>query len=136
MLQSSKPGIKVTAAELAAANDCARLQAPGRIIPNKSAPDVLTIADGVIVSLSDKYWQVIQQYLDHVITVSEEQIASAMRVVWERMKLVIEPPAAVPVAVVLYKGEEIKRMYPDVHNIGIVLCGGNVDLNRLPWMEN
>ena len=135
-MQSSKPGIKVTAAEPAAANDCALSQASGRIIPNKSAPDVLTIADGVIVSLSDKYWQVIQQYLDHVITVSEEQIASAIWVVWERMKLVIEPSAAVPVAVVLYKGEEIRRKYPDLHNIGIVLYGGNVDLNRLPWMEN
>ena len=74
--------------------------------------------------------------LDHVITVSEEEIANAMRVVWERMKLVIEPSAAVPVAVVLYKGEEIKRRYPDLNNIGIVLCGGNVDLNNLPWMQN
>ena len=63
-------------------------------------------------------------------TVSEEQIASAMRVVWERMKLVIEPSAAVPVAVVLYKGEEVKRKYPDLNNIGIVLCRGNVDLNK------
>ena len=57
-------------------------------------------------------WLVIQQYLDHVITVSEEEIANAMRVVWERMKLVIEPSAAVPVAVVLYKGEEVKRKFP------------------------
>ena len=62
-------------------------------------------------------------------TVSEEQIASAMRVVRERMKLVIEPSAAVPV-VVLYKGEEVKRKYPDLNNIGIVLCRGNVDLNK------
>ena len=124
------------AAEPAAADDCARSLAAGRIIPNKSPLDVLTIADGVRVSLGDKCWQVIQQYLDHVITVSEEQIASVMRVVWERMKLVIEPSAAVPVAVVLYKGEEIKRKYPDLHNIGIVLCGGNVDLNRLPWIQN
>lgn len=123
------------AAEPAAADDCAQSMATGRLIPNKSPPDMLTIADGVRVSLGDKCWQVIQQYLDHVITVSEDQIASAMRMVWERMKLVIEPSAAVPVAVVLYKGEEVKKRYPHVNNIGIVLCGGNVDLNKLPWKE-
>ena len=122
------------AAEPAAADDCAQSLAAGRIIPNKSPPDVLTIVDGVRVTLGDKCWLVIQQYVDHVITVSEEQIASAMRVVWERMKLVIEPLAAVPVAVVLYKGEEVKKKYPNLKNIGIVLCGGNVDLNKLPWM--
>ena len=135
MLQSSKPGIKVIAAEPAAADDCTRSLAAGRLVPNKS-PDVLTIADGVRVSLGDKCWLVIQQYLDHVITVSEEEIANAMRVVWERMKLVIKPSAAVPVAVVLYKGEEVRRKFPHLNNIGIVLCGGNVDLTKLPWKQN
>ena len=124
------------AAEPIAADDCARSLAAGKLIPNKSPPDVLTIADGVRVSLGDKCWRVIQQYLDHVITVSEEQIASAMRVIWERMKLVIEPSAAVPVAAMLYKGDEVKRKYPNVNNIGIVLCGGNVDLNKLPWKQD
>ena len=121
-------------AEPAVVDDCTHSLAASKIIPNKSPPDVLTIADGVRVTLGGKCWLVIQQYLDHVITVNEEQIASAMRVIWERMKLVIEPSAAVPVAVVLYKGEEVKRKYPDLNNIWIILCGGNVDLNKLPWM--
>ena len=71
--------------------------------------------------------------MDHV---SEEEIANAMRVVWERMKLVIEPSAAVPVAIVLYKSEEVRRKFPHLNNIGIVLCGGNVDLTKLPWKQN
>ena len=121
------------AAEPELADDCARSLAAGRLIPNRSSSDKLTIADGVRVNLGDKCWQVLQQYLDHVITVSEEQIVSAMRMVWERMKLVIEPSAAVPVAALLYKGDEVKRKYPQVNNIGVVLCGGNVDLEKLPW---
>ena len=70
--------------------------------------------------------------MDHV---SEEEIANAMRVVWERMKLVIKPSAAVPVAIVLYKSEEVRRKFPHLNNIGIVLCGGNVDLTKLPWKQ-
>jgi len=124
----------VIAAEPQLADDCARSLAAGKLIPNNiSSPDKLTIADGVRVTLGDKCWQVVQHYLDHVITVSEEQIVSAMKIVWERMKLVIEPSAAVPVAALLYKGDEVKKKYPQVNNIGVVLCGGNVDLEKLPW---
>ena len=121
------------AAEPELADDCAQSLAAGKLIPNKPSRENLTIADGVRVSLGDKCWMVIQKYLDHVITVSEEQIVSAMRMVWERMKLVVEPSAAVAVAAVLYKGDEVKKKYPHVKNIGVVLCGGNVDMEKLPW---
>ena len=68
--------------------------------------------------------------VDQVITVSEEEIASAMRTVYERMKLVIEPSAGVSVAVLLC--EEFKKL-EGIQNVGVVLCGGNVDVTKLPF---
>ena len=77
-------------------------------------------------------WPIIRDNVTDVITVTEEEIISAMRVVWERMKLLIEPSAAVGVAVVL--SERFKGL-PGLHNVGVVLCGGNVDLDNLPWKK-
>ena len=67
---------------------------------------------------------------DGIFTVSEEQIVAAMRLVWERMKLIVEPSAAVGVAVVL--GDEFRAL-PGLPNVGVVLCGGNVALDKLYW---
>ena len=93
-----------------------------------------TIADGLKTSTGDITWPIIQQNIEDVITVTEEEIISAMRLVWERMKLLIEPSAAVGVAAVLT--ERFKKLPTDsVQNVGIILCGGNVDLDKLPWSK-
>jgi threonine dehydratase len=74
---------------------------------------------------------VVRDLVDEVITVTEDEIVAAMRLVWERMKLVIEPSSAVGVAVAVQEGFRARDPVPT----GIVLCGGNVDLDALPWMR-
>jgi threonine dehydratase len=84
----------------------------------------------LLTSLGDLTWPVIRDLVERVITVSEEEIVEAMRLVWERAKLLIEPSAAVPVAAVFHP--EFQAL-TDLHHVGIVLSGGNVDLDNLPW---
>ena len=71
---------------------------------------------------------IVQERCEGIVTVEEESIVAAMRLVWERMKILIEPSAAVPVAAILEKRSEIPG-----RRIGVILSGGNVDLDRLPW---
>lgn len=128
-----KPSIKVIGAEPANADDCARSKAAGERIPLDKIPN--TIADGLKTSLGTLTWPIIEHKVDKIITVPEDQIISGMRHVWERMKLVIEPSAGVPVAVAL--GDEFKK-FADENNlkrIGVILCGGNQDIDKLPWMS-
>ena len=79
-------------------------------------------------------WPILKSHLEGVVTVSEEEMVTAMRLVWERMKLVIEPGAACSVAAVL--SNQFKALVgPEVKRVGVVLCGGNVDLDHLPWIK-
>lgn len=119
--------IKIIAAEPAGADDAARSLATGELVP-QSAPK--TIADGLLTGMGDLTWPIVRDHVERVITVSDEEIIAAMRLVWERMKLVIEPSAAVGVAVAL--SDDFRSM-PGMQRIGVVLCGGNVDLDHLPW---
>jgi len=119
------PGTKIIAAEPEGADDAFRSLKAGKIIPMK---DPLTIADGLRSSLGDRTFPIIQRYVHEIITVSEEAIIHAMRQVWERMKIIIEPSAAVPVAAVLQRNASIAG-----RRVGIILSGGNVDLEKLPW---
>lgn len=121
------PGTAVIAAEPEQADDAFRSLQAGRIVPQEH-PD--TIADGLRTSLGDKTFPIIQRHVRGIVTVSEEVIVEAMRLVWERMKLVIEPSAAVPLGALLSKRSEIQGRC-----IGIILSGGNVDLARLPWVR-
>jgi threonine dehydratase len=114
---------RVVAAEPEAADDAYRSMKEGRIVPSL---DPKTIADGLRTSLGEIAFAVARERVKEIVTVSEEAIASAMRVVWERMKIIIEPSSAVPVAAVLAHKVEGAR-------IGIIVSGGNVDLARLPW---
>ncbi|OWK46542.1 pyridoxal-phosphate dependent enzyme [Fimbriiglobus ruber] len=122
-----KPGIRVIGAEPLGADDAARSKANGSWVP-QTAPN--SIADGLLTSLGQLTWPIIRDQVDRVMTVDEEQIRRAMRLVWERMKLVIEPSAAVGVAVVL--SDEFRSL-KDVNKVGVVLCGGNVTLDKLYW---
>jgi threonine dehydratase len=121
------PATRVFAAEPLGADDAARSLAAGRLIP-QTGPE--TIADGLLTSLGEVTWAILRRGLDRVLTVSEEEIVAAMRLVWERMKLVIEPSAAVAVAAVL--GDEFRAL-DGLRRVGVILSGGNVDLDRLPW---
>jgi threonine dehydratase len=121
------PKMRVFAAEPLGADDAARSKTAGKLIP-QTGPK--TVADGLLTSLGDLTWPVVRDLVERVVTVSEEQIIEAMRLVWERAKLLIEPSAAVAVAAVL--SPEFQAL-TDIHHVGIVLSGGNVDLERLPW---
>ncbi|HJT78856.1 MAG TPA: pyridoxal-phosphate dependent enzyme, partial [Gemmataceae bacterium] len=109
------------------ADDAARSKAEGRLLP-QTGPR--TVADGLLTSLGDLTWPVLRDLVDRVITVTDAEIVGAMRLIWERAKLVIEPSAAVPVAAVL--GDAFRRV-EGTRRVGIILSGGNVDLERLPW---
>jgi threonine dehydratase/serine racemase len=121
------PGLRVFAAEPAGADDAARSKAAGRCIP-QTAPR--TMADGLLTSLGALTWPFVRDVVERVITVSEPEIASAMRLVFERAKLVIEPSAAVAVAAVLQPGFAGDA---SPQRVGVILSGGNADLDRLPW---
>jgi threonine dehydratase/serine racemase len=121
------PRIRVFGAEPLGADDAARSKAAGEWRP-QTAPN--SIADGLLTSLGRLTWPIIRDQVEAVHTVTEGEIVAAMRLVWERMKLVIEPSAAVGVAVVLGGGF---RQLDGIDKVGVVLCGGNVSLDKLPW---
>jgi threonine dehydratase len=89
-----------------------------------------TIADGLLTSLGELTWPVVRDLVDDVICTAEEEIIAAMRLSWERAKLLIEPSSAVAVAAVLTDGF---RARSGLRRVGIVLSGGNVNLDKLPW---
>jgi threonine dehydratase/serine racemase len=122
------PALRIFAAEPQGADDAARSKAAGVLIP-QTAPR--TIADGLLTSLGERTWPIIRDQVERVITVEEEEIVKAMRLVWERAKLVIEPSAAVAVAAAVL-AEEFRRL-EGVQRVGIVLSGGNANLDQLPW---
>ena len=119
------PRTRVIAVEPAGADDAYRSLQSGAIQPSINPQ---TIADGLRTSLGELTFAVVQQHVEQIVTVSEAAIIHAMRQVWERMKIVIEPSAAVPVAAVLDKRIEVGGL-----RVGIVLSGGNVDLASLPF---
>jgi threonine dehydratase len=125
--KSLRPGIRVIAAEPAAADDAARSFAAGSIQP--VAPTT-TIADGLRTSLGERNFPLIQRYVDGVATVSEEAIVTAMRRTWEVLKIIIEPSCAVPYAVVMSEKIPVAGL-----RVGLILTGGNVDLDALPWLK-
>lgn len=120
------PGTRVIAAEPAQADDAARSFRARTFIPSVH-PD--TIADGLRTSLGSLTFPIILQHVDDIITCSEDSITKAMRLVWERMKILIEPSSAVPLAALLEGKTEVRGL-----RVGIILSGGNVDLNALPWI--
>ena len=122
-----RPGIRIFGGEPQGADDAARSKRAARIIP-LTHPD--TIADGLVTSLGELTWPVLRDRVEAIMTVSEAEIIAAMRLAWERGKLLIEPSAAVALGAVL---QEPFRMLRGIERVGVVLSGGNVDLDRLPW---
>jgi threonine dehydratase len=125
-VKSVSPATDVYATEPAGADDAYRSLRAGRIIPQT---DPRTVADGLRTSLAPRTFAVIRELVTDIVTVGEEEIIQAMRQVLERMKIVIEPSAAVPVAAVL-----AGRLPVAGKRVGIILSGGNVDWDHLPWL--
>jgi threonine dehydratase len=119
---------KVIGGEPLEADDAYRSLKSGRIESNTSAN---TIADGLRTHLGDKNFPIIQQLVDHITRVTEEEIIDSMRLIWERMKIVVEPSGAVALAALL-KEKEIFRN----KKVGVIISGGNVDLNNLPFNQS
>lgn len=119
------PHVQVIAAEPAGADDAFRSFQSHTLQPSV-APK--TIADGLLTSLGEITFSIIMNEVDQIVTVSEEKIVEAMRMVWERMKIIIEPSSAVPLAAILENKLDVKGK-----RIGIILSGGNVDLGKLPF---
>ena len=123
--KSIKPNLRVVGVEPAGADDAYRSFNAGHIIPSVNPH---TIADGLRSSLGDLSFAEIRRYVDEIVTVSEEAIVRAMRTIWEVLKIIVEPSAAVPYAALL----ENKLNVAGQH-VGIILSGGNLDLDQLPW---
>ncbi len=121
------PKTHVIAAEPERADDAFRSFHAGKIIPADN-PD--TIADGLRTSLGDLTFPIIKRHVKDILTVSEEGIVAAMRTIWERMKIIVEPSAAVPLGVLLTRRPEFSGK-----RIGVIVSGGNVDLSNLPWTD-
>src|SRR5438067_5010099 len=123
--KSMRPRIKVIAVEPANADDAAQsFRAGRRIVTEKK----FTIADGLRTNVGERTFPIIQRYVDDIVTVSEQAIGSAMRTIWETMKTIIEPSAAVPYAAILENKIDVNGK-----RAGMILTGGNVDLDALPW---
>jgi len=119
------PGTKVIAAEPEKADDAHRSFTSGKLQPSV---DPQTVCDGLLTSLGNNTFSVMMKHVSAVLTVSEDNIIAAMRLIWERLKIVVEPSAAVTLAAVM--------QYPDRfqdQTVALILTGGNVDLADLPW---
>ena len=121
-----KPGIRVIGAEPAGADDAYRSFQSGQRIPITQAN---TIADGLRSSTSDRTFVEIRSHVADVVTVSEQSIVAAMRAIWEVLKIVVEPSGAVPYAAIVENKIDLRSK-----RVGIILTGGNLDLDKLPWM--
>jgi threonine dehydratase len=125
-LATLAPEVKVIAAEPEQADDAYRSFKAGHIIAD-DAPE--TIADGLKVPLKDLTWHFVKNHVTDILTVSEQEIVDAMKITWKYLRVVMEPSCAPPLAAILKN--------PDVFRgkrVGVVITGGNVDLDRLPWL--
>lgn len=122
--KAARPAVRVIAAEPFGADDCWQSVQAGRRVRLER---VETLADGLRASIGERNWALISQLVDEVVRVEEQEIVAAMRLVWERLKIVIEPSAAVPLAALM-----AGRVQVSGRRVGIVLSGGNLDLDALP----
>ncbi len=122
------PEIKIFAAEPKNADDAYRSFKAGYIIAD-DAP--VTVADGLKVPLKDLTWHFVSKYVEDILIATEQEIIDAMKLIWQRMKIVIEPSSAVPLATILKN----KNIFSG-KRVGVIITGGNVDLDKLPWVNS
>jgi threonine dehydratase len=126
-VSNTAPGVAIYAAEPKNADDAYRSFKAGHIIAD-DAPE--TIADGLKVPLKDLTWHFVSNHVTDIFTATEEQIIDAMKLTWKRMKIVMEASCAVPLATILANPAVFKG-----RRVGVIITGGNVDLDNLPWMK-
>lgn len=126
-LSNIAPDVEIYAAEPEKADDAYRSFKAGHIIAD-DAPQ--TIADGLKVPLKELTWHFVQKHVTDILTAGEEEIIDAMKLTWQRMKIVMEPSSAVPLATILKN----KKTFAG-KRVGVIITGGNVDLDKLPWMQ-
>lgn len=126
---SFRRAVRVVAAEPALADDAFRSKAAGKICGHQDGKTPETIADGLRTLLGPNTFPLVRDLVDDVILVSEDDIASATKLVWERMKIAIEPSAGVGVAAVL--SNAFRQRHSECRRVGVVLCGGNCDIGKL-----
>lgn len=119
------PGVKIYAAEPEQADDAYRSFKAGHIIAD-DAP--VTIADGLKVPLKENTWHFVSKHVTDILTCSEDEIIEAMKLTWKRLRIVMEPSCAPPLATILKNPEIFKGK-----RVGVIVTGGNVDLDKLPW---
>ena len=122
------PEIKIFAAEPKNADDAYRSFKAGYIIAD-DAP--VTVADGLKVPLKDLTWHFVSKHVEDILIATEQEIIDAMKLIWQRMKIVIEPSSAVPLATILKN----KNIFSG-KRVGMIITGGNVDLDKLPWVNS
>ncbi|RXV64048.1 serine dehydratase [Roseovarius sp. A46] len=126
-LSNLAPDVQIYAAEPEQADDAYRSFKAGHIIAD-DAPD--TVADGLKVPLKDNTWHFVSRHVTDILTASEDEIIDAMKLTWARMKIVMEASCAVPLATILKNREVFAG-----RRVGVIITGGNVDLDRLPWIK-
>ncbi|EEX11837.1 serine racemase [Citreicella sp. SE45] len=126
-LSTLAPEVQVIAAEPEQADDACRSFKAGHIIAD-DAPE--TVADGLKVPLKDLTWHFVSNHVSDILTASEDEIVEAMKLIWKRMKIVMEPSSAVPLATILKNRDRFAGK-----RVGLIITGGNVDLDRLPWTK-
>ena len=126
-LSTAAPKVAIYAAEPEAADDACRSFKAGHIIAD-DAP--VTVADGLKVPLKERTWHFVSHHVADILTATEEEIVDAMRLTWRTMKIVMEPSCAVPLAVILKNRDVFAG-----RRVGVIVTGGNVDLDKLPWMQ-
>lgn len=126
-VKSLSPATRVVACEPAGAADAALSFRAGAIIPT---PHVDTIADGLRTTIGPENFALIRQHVDDIVTVTEASIVTAMRRLWETLRIVVEPSGAVPFAAILEGKVDVRG-----RRVALILSGGNVDLDALPWMK-
>lgn len=119
------PKATILSAEPKGADDAYRSFIHKKFIPSENPK---TIADGLLTSLGSLTYPIIVKHVDDILTVSEESIIEAMKLIWERMKIIVEPSSAVPFAAILENRNTFRNK-----RVGVIISGGNVDLNNLPW---
>ena len=127
-LSGLAPERQIIAAEPEQADDAYRSFKAGHIIAD-DAP--VTVADGLKVPLKDLTWHFVKNHVTDILTASEDEIVDAMKLIWKRMKIVMEPSSAVPLATILKN----KHIFAG-KRVGVIITGGNVDLDLLPWQKS
>jgi len=125
--RSLLPNAKLFGAEPKGADDAYRSLKEGKLLPQE---DPKTICDGLLTSMGENTWKILKDHLNAIYTVSDDEVIKGMKLIWERMKIIIEPSCATPVAVVM--SPEFKQL-ENIEKVGIILTGGNVDLAKLPF---